>query len=256
MRWMIDGEERSEKDANSRDTPGGRKKRRKMGRYNLSGFFVPRVDHTTPSKWRLWITVFHVTTFLDLDREAVGGRLRVWVVGFLVALAERLGGGGGVDSNGDREELTERASGSRFLGRSLTLECTCSNNLASGTSSESTAVSVGEFSRLSSAPTPSESTRVTPLTPEEVMEEDLRRCFVARVGALKRSGDDEGDSGEDTWSSAGALGDVPRSMSTDGERVESTGGGELSSVALSGESEALALRARLVRRLGLASSVA
>jgi hypothetical protein len=46
--------------------------------------------------------VFHAVTLLDLAREVVGGRLRAWVVVFLVALAERLGGGGGVDPNGDK----------------------------------------------------------------------------------------------------------------------------------------------------------
>lgn len=169
---------------------------------------------------------------------------------FLVALAERLGGGGGVDPSGDKEDLTERESTSSFSVGSLT----CSNTFASGTSSESTAVSAGEFSRLSSASTPSDSTRVPPLAPDEVTEEDLRRCFVARAGTLKRSGDDEGDSDGDAWLVGGTLEGSSRSMSTGGERVESTEGEELGSVVLSGESEPLVFRVRFVRRLGLDSS--
>jgi hypothetical protein len=169
---------------------------------------------------------------------------------FLVALAERLGGGGGVDPNGDREDLGEVISTSSFSDRSLT----CSNTFVSGASSESTAVSAGEFSRLSSASTPSDSTRVPPLAPEEVREEDLRRCFVARVGTSKRSGGDEGESDGGAWFVGGTLEDSSRSMSTGGERVESTGGEEVGSVVLSGESEPLVLRVRFVRRLGLGSS--
>ena len=86
------------------------------------------------------------------------------------------------------------------------------------------------------------------------MEDDLRRCFVARVGAFKRSGDDEGDSDEDTWLVGGIVAGASRSMSKGGEGVESSEGEELGSVVLSGESGPLALRARLVRRLGLVSS--
>ena len=197
----------------------------------------------------------HAATLLDLDREVVGGRLRDWVVGLLMDLAERLGGGGGVDSNGDKAELTDKASASSLSAESLTWEWTFSNTLASGVSSESTTVSAGEASRLSPASTPSESTRVTPLTPEEVMEDDLRRCFVARVGTFKRSGDDEGDSDEDTWLVDGTLEDGSRSTSTGGERMESTEGEEMGSVVLSVESETLVLRARFVRRLGLISSI-
>ena len=88
------------------------------------------------------------------------------------------------------------------------------------------------------------------------MEDDLRRCFIARVGTLKRSGDDEGDSDEDTWPVGGTLEGTSRPMSRGGEGVESTEGEVLGSVVLSGESGVLALRARLVRRLGLASSAA
>ena len=168
---------------------------------------------------------------------------------FLVALAERLGGGGGVDSKGDKEDLGEMISTSGFSVKSLA----CLNIFVSSTSSESTAVSAGEFSRLSSASAPSDSTRVAPLAPEEVTEEDLRRCFVARVGTLTRSGDDPD---EDASFVGGTLGAPSRSMSTGGERVESTEGEELSSAVLSGESEPLVLRVRFVRRLGLGSSAA
>jgi len=221
--------------------------------YLASSAHDVRLDYTTRSKSQLRIIVFHAATLLDLDREVVEGRPRAWVAVFLVALEERLGGGGGVDSNGDKEDLADRTSTPGFSVKSLT----CSNTLVSGTSSESTAVSAGEFSRLSSASAPSESTRVPPLAPEEVMEEDLRRCFVARMGTLKRSGDDEGDSEGDTWLGGGTLEGTLEgtswTMSTGGEGVGSTKGEEMGSVVLSGE---LALRARLVRRLGLASSVA
>lgn len=171
---------------------------------------------------------------------------------FLVALAERLGGGGGVDPNGDKDDLGERILAPNFSAKSLT----CSNTFVSSTSSESTAVSAGEFSRLSPASTPSDSTRVPPLAPEEVTEEDLRRCFVARVGALKGSGNNERDSDKDASLVGGTVEGLSRSMSTDGERVESTEGEELDSVMLSGETEPLALRVRFVRRLGLGSSAA
>jgi len=243
-----------------KDTPErGREGRNVMStvQFNrVSSFRGVRVVYTTRSKCRSWIVAFHAATFLDLAREVVGGRLRVWVAVFLAALAERLGGGGGVASNGDNEDLADKTLTSGFPVRSLTSEWTWSKSFVSGTSSESTAVSAGEFSRLSSASTRSKSTRVPPLAPEEVREDDLRRCFVARVGTLKRP-DDKGASDEDTWFvGGGTLEGSPGSMSTGGERVESTKGEELGSEMPSGESEPLALRARLVRRLGLASSAA
>lgn len=171
---------------------------------------------------------------------------------FLVALAERLGAGGGVVSNGDKEDLGERISTSNFSVKSLT----CSNTFVSCASSGSTAVSAGEFSRLPSASTPSDPTRVPPLAPEEVREEDLRRCFVARAGTLERSGDGERGSEGGAWVAGGTLEGSSRSMSTGGERMESTEGGGLGSMVPSGELEPLALRARFVRRLGLGSSAA
>ena len=66
--------------------------------------------------------MFHAATLLDLDREVAGARLRVCVADLLMDLAERLGGGGGVDSNGDKAELTDRASTSSFSAESLTWE--------------------------------------------------------------------------------------------------------------------------------------
>jgi len=214
VKSMTDGDGKDEKEVsgrggegeremNSRGTAEGGRRRKDVVQYNLSGFlrstwFREVARRVLNGVRGLSRAMFHAATLLDLDREVVGGRLRVWVVVLLMDLAERLGGGGGVDSNGDKAELTDRASTSSFLVESPTWERTFSKTLASGASSESTAVSAGEASRLSPASTPSESTRVTPLTPEEVMEDDLRRCFVARVGTFKRSGDDEGDSGEDT----------------------------------------------------------
>ena len=157
-----------------------------------------------------------------------------------------------MDSSGDSEDLTDGVLSSSFSAKSLTW----SNNFASGASSESTAVSAGEFSRLPSAPAPSESTRVPPLAPDEVTEEDLRRCFVARMGAPKRSGDVERDSDEDAWLVGGTLEDSSTSMSTGGERVGSIEGEVMGSVVFSGEPDPLVLRTRLVRRLGLDSSAA
>ena len=160
-----------------------------------------------------------------------------------MALAERLNGGEGVVSTGDEEDLVGGPSTSNFSAGSLARDWACSDAFSSETSSGSTAVSAGEFSRLSSVSTASESTRVLPPAPEEVMEGDLSRWFVVRMGALKRSGNDEGDSGKDTWFVGSTL--ASRSASTGGEGGESSEGGELGSVV---DSESLALRARFVRR--------
>lgn len=97
---MADEDGRDEKDISSRDTSEGGRGRRSVVQYNLLGLLHSTgFVYTARSKCGSWIVVFHVVTLLDLDREAVGALLRVWVVVFLVALAERLGGGGGVVSN-------------------------------------------------------------------------------------------------------------------------------------------------------------
>lgn len=146
----------------------------------------------TRSKCRLWVVAFHAEAFLDLDLAGAEGRLMIWVVVFLV-LAERLGGGGGgVGSTGDREDLVDEAWTSGASAGSLARGRTCSDTFLLETSSGSTTVSAGVVSRLSSVSTASESTRV-PLAPEEVMEGDLSWWIVDRMGGLKRIGGDEGD---------------------------------------------------------------
>lgn len=49
------------------------------------------VDNIRRSKSRLTIVEFHAETLLDLDRAGAEGRLAVWVVTFLAALADRRG---------------------------------------------------------------------------------------------------------------------------------------------------------------------
>lgn len=155
-----------------------------------------------------------------------------------------------MDSSGDKEDLVDGTSTFTFPLESLDRERPRSDVLLSGPSSESTAVSAGEFSLLSPVTMVSESTRVRPLAPE-IMEEDLSRWFAVRVEASKRSVDG-GDSDEDTRFVGGTL--ISISISTGGEVMESSEGEELGSVEGSGELEPLALRGRLVRRFGLASS--
>jgi len=71
--------------------------RRKAGRREYSttywdlSFHDVLVDNIRRSKSRLTVVEFHVETLLDLDRAGAEGRLMVWVVIFLAALAERRG---------------------------------------------------------------------------------------------------------------------------------------------------------------------
>lgn len=155
-----------------------------------------------------------------------------------------------MDSSGDKEDLVDGTSMFIFPLESLDRERPHSGVLLSGPSSESTAVSAGEFSLLSPVTTVSEPTRVCPLAPE-IMEEDLSRWFAERVEAPKRSVDGGGPN-EDTQFVGSML--ISLSISTGGEAMESSEGEELGSVEGSGELEPLALRGRLVRRFGLASS--
>ena len=152
-----------------------------------------------------------------------------------------------MDSSGGNEGLGEGTSGSNILIKVLASGCVSSDILVSGTSSKSTAVSAGEFSRLSPISGISESTRV-PLLAPEVVEKDLSRLFVGRADAFKRSGDNDGGSDEDTRFVCCSL--VSGLTSKGGDGVESGEGEGLGSGV---ESEHLALRGRLVRRFGATS---
>ena len=120
MKWIVGGDGKGEKEMSNGDTPGRGRGREDVVQYNISGLRSTGFDYTTRSKRGSWIVVFHAATLLDLEREVGGVRLRVWITVFLVALAERLGGGGGVASSGDKEELTDKTSTSNFSVRSLT----------------------------------------------------------------------------------------------------------------------------------------